>query len=1438
MASEKNVNIKITAESKDAEKGISRVTEAVNKMGKSATVKNIKNLTAAVTQSISAFGSLKSAVENAVVAVNECADAYAKQRAAEIALETAAKNNPYLTDSSVKSLKSYATEMAKLSGIADEQLLPTMAKLATAGRTQDEIMKIVAASIDVAASGAMSFEQACSELNKTFLGEIGSLKELVPEVRSAAASYEGAEKSVKSADGALSQAAKSAQKAAAALSESAGEARKAGGYIEDAGDAAETAGDKMEKAGEAGADALEGAAKSAQKAAAGAEELAEETKGLNEEIGATSSGARLAQAGISRMTAEELKAGKAVDAVAEAFKGMNDAMGGVTGGAERLENAMTSLKEEIGAAFAEPLNAMKSFFASYIEGVAEMLRANRELKDSIKEATRLEELEASGVALTTQQKLTKSEGELAALQEKFEQARAGISAEANAAVGDVWQFVAQSYQAYIEAGTMSLDEALSKATEDRMNTLATVTQSLIAAYDAQAQKSGERTYEGMIKKRVLLQDEIKRLQSALDAETQSLEDNAAAADAGASADDKARASKEAYAAQVAQAIERIKSERATYLDPLDEEDAEELGKIRGLKWGQGFAIGLGEGAEGAEGELTYTLEELKSLQSAMEGALWGMVTDPDSQVTLKNAKFTEEAAALREIAARIKELEGNTDGAESATDAYIRKINEAIEKIKNARLVDPFTGDEDRARIAGLEWGEGFAVGVEEGAEGQLAYTADELETLLAARKEGLSGLLFLGEVDIESEFALSELESIRQYAERLKELEPKVEVEVEPTVEEKAAAAIEAYYARLAELKSEISAQRASGDEISYLQELELYTKEMGDALVDLATKSEGAVTENSAIFKEESARRKQLLAELAELKAAEADVADRNELLVQAYYAQIDAAQESVNAMRDMGKEVSELAEVETILAAMEKGIENMRVQSEGELVDSEAYQSAVEKYKELADLRERLAGSGGDDEAARIAEMVAAYEARIAAVDRNIEITRALGKETDELAAMEQKYAAQFSALISLIENSDGLIGLDSEIFQQEAAKVIALAEEIAAMKADIDTGEAEEKLKALKAAIEGAMPSPAAWRELSDQLLGFVDGIEELRGEIPDEEIAALEAQMDALKEALEEPELEGWEALAKEAEDIWERVAEIELMAKEAAADGKLELEEAYLEEATRLNEEAAKKMEEAQTARAEAVKQKWLEIENQALSAVTQVASIISSACSTLMETAETQLDNTLTKLEIAYLSGEMSEEEYNEAVLKAKKEAAQVEYKIEMWEWTASLLTAAANIAQGVTKAIAQGGTAGLITGALVSAAGAVQLAAIIGSKPVPPTFSTGGIVGGTSYTGDRVQALLNSGEMVLNAGQQRNLFDSINSGNIGTSDARGQGSSTQIVVNNSASNIVSAEPEVTERQINVMIDMRVNNSMKKGRYNQALTQAEQSQSGKWYGS
>lgn len=78
---------------------------------------------------------------------------------------------------------------------------------------------------------------------------------------------------------------------------------------------------------------------------------------------------------------------------------------------------------------------------------------------------------------------------------------------------------------------------------------------------------------------------------------------------------------------------------------------------------------------------------------------------------------------------------------------------------------------------------------------------------------------------------------------------------------------------------------------------------------------------------------------------------------------------------------------------------------------------------------------------------------------------------------------------------------------------------------------------------------------------------------------------------------------------------------------------------------------------------------------------------------------------------------------------------------------------------AQGVASAFALPFPASL--GAIATVIGTIT--SIFSSLPA---FANGGIVPGGSFTGDKVHALVNSGEMILNGGQQSNLFRLLNGG------------------------------------------------------------------------
>lgn len=63
----------------------------------------------------------------------------------------------------------------------------------------------------------------------------------------------------------------------------------------------------------------------------------------------------------------------------------------------------------------------------------------------------------------------------------------------------------------------------------------------------------------------------------------------------------------------------------------------------------------------------------------------------------------------------------------------------------------------------------------------------------------------------------------------------------------------------------------------------------------------------------------------------------------------------------------------------------------------------------------------------------------------------------------------------------------------------------------------------------------------------------------------------------------------------------------------------------------------------------------------------------------------------------------------------------------------------------------------------AIAAGIAAIALGAIIKSF-VPQGFADGGIVGGTSYYGDKILARVNSGELILNTAQQKELYNQLN--------------------------------------------------------------------------
>lgn len=178
------IEIETKIDDSGIDKGVKGVSKKLQSIGNSSTLKGLANIGATVSGIGVAFKVVTNAIGKASAAVKEYIDLANKQIKSETQLEAAAKNNPFLNKENVKQLKNFASQLQSIGTIGDEELLPLMAQLAAAGRTQAEIQDIMSAALDVSASGAMSMESAVKNLNKTFSGLSGELGESIPQIKS------------------------------------------------------------------------------------------------------------------------------------------------------------------------------------------------------------------------------------------------------------------------------------------------------------------------------------------------------------------------------------------------------------------------------------------------------------------------------------------------------------------------------------------------------------------------------------------------------------------------------------------------------------------------------------------------------------------------------------------------------------------------------------------------------------------------------------------------------------------------------------------------------------------------------------------------------------------------------------------------------------------------------------------------------------------------------------------------------------------------------------------------------------------------------------------------------------------------------------------------------------------------------------------------------
>lgn len=451
---------------------------------------------------------------------------------------------------------------------------------------------------------------------------------------------------------------------------------------------------------------------------------------------------------------------------------------------------------------------------------------------------------------------------------------------------------------------------------------------------------------------------------------------------------------------------------------------------------------------------------------------------------------------------------------------------------------------------------------------------------------------------------------------------------------------------------------------------------------------------------------------------------------------------------------------------------------------------------------------------------------------------------------LTDLQKRYEKEIQTVNQLTDEYNALSESEKKAADAAAAQATAEERAAAARKRDeaatewinANTKALQEQIKAmqLKASVEGE--NVKAGEMYNAYLQSYIDLITKSNGLVTESNQAA-KNRLATLQE---------WAKKAADAATEEERLE----AARKAQAEAEKLLEEikgttgnTYIDEYKKRNDELTKLSEDLKNnevldeqqktdamlaideAYAQNKKNLWANIAADINGYTEQTADIAQKFGDLMLKNVQTETDLELAKLDEKYEKGEMSEEQYYEKQKAIKRKAAQEEYKIQMFQWTASILAATANIAEGVSKAIAQGGTAGLITGALVGAAGAVQIASIIASKPVPPQFYAGGIIGGANgatYGSDNTYIHARTGEMVLNAHQQRSLWDMING-----QDSRQQ-AGLNLTVNNTQANRVDADVREQDGEVFIdILDKHINKGFTDGTYDAGLAAMNTRQEG-----
>lgn len=116
-------------------------------------------------------------------AVGEVTTAWAAQERATVAFGAAISRSGQLTSGASTRLMDFAKSMAAVTGSDRQTILSLETFLSTAGRTEDQIKRIVAVASDMSVATGTDLDSAVRTLNKSFGGLAGELGEAIPEIK-------------------------------------------------------------------------------------------------------------------------------------------------------------------------------------------------------------------------------------------------------------------------------------------------------------------------------------------------------------------------------------------------------------------------------------------------------------------------------------------------------------------------------------------------------------------------------------------------------------------------------------------------------------------------------------------------------------------------------------------------------------------------------------------------------------------------------------------------------------------------------------------------------------------------------------------------------------------------------------------------------------------------------------------------------------------------------------------------------------------------------------------------------------------------------------------------------------------------------------------------------------------------------------------------------